>query len=115
MIVNVLKLGSDSNACQSYPPDPHPCTCPCRACGPGALHDLRSATVNNTRLACAAASHGLIGHLRHFSQPLMKSIAMFLGAFDARVAEHLEGLAGEGSEPPARVRGCNEESVCGVR
>lgn len=56
-----------------------------RGCGPGKLHDLRSATVNNTRLACCAALHGLPPFLRHFSGPLMHDMAAFTAAFNAKI------------------------------
>ena len=35
---------------------------------PGKLHDLRSACLNNGRLAAIAAAHGLQRYLRHASQ-----------------------------------------------
>ena len=52
---------------------------------PGKLHDLRSASVNNTRLAIITAWHRLHPFLRYFSTRLFGEIAQFVGSVrDAR-------------------------------
>ena len=50
----------------------------CRDVEPGKMHDLRSASVNNTRLAIVAAWHRLHPFLRYFSNRLFGEIAAFL-------------------------------------
>lgn len=57
----------------------------CRDIEPGKLHDLRSASVNNTRLAIITAWHRLHPFLRYFSTRLFGEIAQFVGSVkDAR-------------------------------
>ena len=52
---------------------------------PGKLHDLRSASVNNTRLAIITAWHRLHPFLRYFSTRLFGEIAQFVASVkDAR-------------------------------
>lgn len=51
---------------------------PCRDVEPGKLHDLRSASVNNTRLAIVAVWMKLHPFLRYFSPRLFGEIASFV-------------------------------------
>jgi hypothetical protein len=44
---------------------------------PGQLHDLRSASLNNNRLACIAGRHGLQRFLLHCSQSLFAEVSHF--------------------------------------
>ena len=50
----------------------------CRDVEPGKLHDLRSASVNNTRLAIVTAWHNLHPFLRYFSPQLFGEISSFV-------------------------------------
>lgn len=59
--------------------DPWPATM-CRDIEPGKLHDLRSASVNNTRLAIMTAWFKLHPFLRCFSTRLFGEIAAFVGS-----------------------------------
>ena len=45
---------------------------------PGRMHDLRSASVNNTRMSCAAAARRLHHFLRYFSTQLFGDIVRFM-------------------------------------
>ena len=58
----------------------------CRGLEPGRLHDLRSASVNNERLAACAAVHRLHCPLRHFSQQLLAETSAFLDGLRAAAA-----------------------------
>jgi len=60
------------------------------------MHDLRSASVNNTRLAIIAAWHRLHPFLRYFSTRLFGEVA----AFVASVKDAKKGVL-----PQARTRG----------
>ncbi|KAK9805378.1 hypothetical protein WJX73_008442 [Symbiochloris irregularis] len=52
---------------------------------PGRMHDLRSASVNNTRMSCAAASRRLHTFLRYMSSQLFGDITRFMGGLHAAV------------------------------
>jgi hypothetical protein len=52
----------------------------CRNIEPGKMHDLRSASVNNTRLAIIAAWHRLHPFLRYFSTRLFGEVASFVAS-----------------------------------
>lgn len=54
--------------------------CACRDIEPGKLHDLRSASVNNTRLAIITAWYRLHPFLRYCSTRLFGEIAAFVGS-----------------------------------
>lgn len=81
---------------------------------PGRLHDLRSASVNNERLAACAAVHRLHCPLRHFSQQLLAETTAFLDGLRAAAAAHPMPAAAEdkGSEDAAadEAGGSDEQS-----
>ncbi|KAK9823040.1 hypothetical protein WJX81_002311 [Elliptochloris bilobata] len=58
---------------------------------PGKLHDLRSACLNNGRLAAIAAAHGLQRYLRHASQPLFAEIGRFVAFTRRAIRRAAEG------------------------
>lgn len=62
----------------------------CRKLPPGRLHDLRSASVNNERLAACAAVHRLHAPLRHFSQRLLADVTVFLEGLRAAAGSALQ-------------------------
>ena len=49
------------------------------------MHDLRSASVNNTRLSCAAAAHRLHVFLRYMSTQLFGDICRFMSGLSSAV------------------------------
>lgn len=67
--------------------------CRRRTLPPGRMHDLRSASVNNERLAACAAVHRLHAPLRHFSQQLLADVTAFL--------DGLRSAAAPAAPPPA--------------
>jgi hypothetical protein len=66
------------------------CVAACRNLSPGRLHDLRSASVNNDRLAACAAVHRLHAPLRHFSQRLLADVTAFLDGLRAAAGSVLQ-------------------------
>ena len=56
------------------------------------MHDLRSASVNNTRMSCAAAAHRLHTFLRYMSAQLFGDIVRFMGGLSAAVRRNKEAM-----------------------
>jgi hypothetical protein len=61
--------------------------CVCRDSNPGTLSDLRSASVNNTRLASVAVLHKIHTFIRHCSSPLFHDIGLFVEQLQQAVAD----------------------------
>ncbi len=59
----------------------------CRDSSPGTLSDLRSASVNNTRLASVAVLHKIHTFIRHCSSPLFHDIGLFVEQLQQAVAD----------------------------
>eukprot|EP00884_Botryococcus_braunii_P004671 jgi/Botrbrau1/14204/Bobra.0291s0009.1 len=59
---------------------------------PGQLHDLRSASLNNNRLACVAGGKGLHRFLRHCSLHLFHEIARFVEALKDTLVKALQDV-----------------------
>ena len=55
---------------------------------PGRMHDLRSASVNNTRMSCAAAKQRLHTFLRYMSAQLFGDIVRFMTGLQASVRKN---------------------------
>jgi dsRNA-specific ribonuclease len=80
---------------------------------PGRLTVLRSACLNNGRLAAAAAAHGLQRFLRHASQDLFAEVGRFVAhvrrEVDSAAARHAAGQPAAGQpatgQPAARAPG----------
>ena len=64
----------------------------CRDIEPGKMHDLRSASVNNNRLAILAAWHRFHPFMRYFSQKLFSEVAPFVASVKAAKAGTLPYL-----------------------
>ncbi|KAL0046074.1 hypothetical protein WJX82_001682 [Trebouxia sp. C0006] len=58
-----------------------------RDSSPGTLSDLRSASVNNTRLASVAVLHKIHTFIRHCSSPLFHDIGLFVEQLQQAVAD----------------------------
>ena len=56
------------------------------------MHDLRSASVNNTRMSCAAAAHRLHTFLRYISAQLFGDIVRFMNGLSAAVRRNKEAM-----------------------
>ena len=56
------------------------------------MHDLRSAAVNNTRLACACVGHRLHVFLRFLSRTLYYDQALFVRGLQGRVKTQFKTL-----------------------
>ena len=61
--------------------------CVCRDSSPGTLSDLRSASVNNTRLASVAVLHKIHTFIRHCSSPLFHDIGLFVEQLQQAVTD----------------------------
>jgi len=59
----------------------------CRDSSPGTLSDLRSASVNNTRLASVAVLHKIHTFIRHCSSSLFHDIGLFVEQLQQAVAD----------------------------
>ena len=59
----------------------------CRDGSPGTLSDLRSASVNNTRLASVAVLHQIHTFIRHCSTPLFHDISLFVEQLQQAVSD----------------------------
>ena len=59
----------------------------CRDGSPGTLSDLRSASVNNTRLASVAVLHRIHTFIRHCSTPLFHDISLFVEQLQQAVSD----------------------------
>ena len=66
------------------------------------MHDLRSASVNNNRLAIIAAWHRLHPFMRYFSQKLFSEVAQFVGSIKSAKAGTLPEL-GPNQKPKTKV------------
>ena len=73
------------------PPAHHSPCLSCRGSPPGQLSDLRSASVNNTRLATVAVLHKLHTFVRHHSPLLFADISTFVAEVQAAVAAEMAG------------------------
>ena len=62
--------------------------CACRHIPPGRIHDLRSASVNNGRLACIVVTHDLHCYLRQCAAPLFSHISEFVTSFRSAINDH---------------------------
>ena len=65
----------------------HGVTNACRDGSPGTLSDLRSASVNNTRLASVAVLHQIHTFVRHCSSPLFHDIGVFVEQLQQAVSD----------------------------
>lgn len=64
----------------------------CRDSSPGTLSDLRSASVNNTRLASVAVLHKMHTFIRHCSSPLFHDIGLFVEQLQQAVADQEKNI-----------------------
>ena len=64
----------------------------CRDSSPGTLSDLRSASVNNTRLASVAVLHKIHTFIRHCSSPLFHDIGLFVEQLQQAVADQEKSI-----------------------
>ncbi|KAK9856145.1 hypothetical protein WJX84_010015 [Apatococcus fuscideae] len=84
---------------------------------PGRIHDLRSASVNNGRLACIVVTHDLHCYLRQCSVPLFNHISEFVTSFRSAIDDHQrkqhEKAAAQVSSPQHNCASVQaEEMVC---
>ena len=100
---------------QSVPP-PHSCPfLPCRGSPPGQLSDLRSASVNNTRLATVAVLHKLHTFVRHHSPLLFADISTFVAevqsAVAAEMAENRNDTPGQHPDQPGSLAPAQQQAA----